>query len=56
MLRPCNKCRARGWYGRASKDGDQMVKTTCTRCQGTGQMNRESKAEKRQKKAARLIA
>ncbi len=39
MQRKCNKCK-----------GKQSLQVACTRCNGTGMMNRITKNEKRQRK------
>ena len=50
MKRPCNKCKAKGWYRTDISSGARLP---CSRCQGSGQMDRVTKAEKRARKAAR---
>lgn len=50
MKRPCNKCSGKGTY-RADVQTYQPI--PCTRCNGTGVMDRVTKAEKRRRKLQR---
>jgi DnaJ-class molecular chaperone len=49
MQRKCNKCRGKGSYRLTAYEH----RRSCSRCRGTGVMDRQTKAEKRFRRAAR---
>ncbi len=49
MRRTCNKCKGKGHY----RKDDAGLRLPCSRCAGSGQMDRVTKAEKRARRAAR---